>query len=74
MLSRRRAEAIVAYLVDSGINGSRLSARAVGEADLISVNDDAASLALNRRSELIIYGLFVPGAPPPSSYTTTTAG
>jgi outer membrane protein OmpA-like peptidoglycan-associated protein len=74
LLSRRRAEAIVAYLVDGGINGSRLSARAVGEADLISVNDDAASLALNRRSELIIYGLFVPGAPPPSSDTTTTVG
>ena len=74
LLSRRRAEAIVAFLVANGIDASRLSARAVGEADLLSVNDDDASLALNRRSELIIYGLFVAASQSPTSTSTTTSG
>ena len=74
LLSRRHAEAIVAFLVANGIDASRLSARAVGEGDLLSVDDDEASLALNRRSELILYGLFVlPPQAPTSTSTTTTA-
>ena len=72
LLSRQRAEAIVAYFVSHGIDGSRLSARAVGEDDLLSVNDDDASLALNRRSELIINGLFVPAPQTPNVAATTT--
>jgi outer membrane protein OmpA-like peptidoglycan-associated protein len=74
LLSRQRAEAIVAYFVDHGIDGSRLSARAVGESDLLSVDDDEASLALNRRSELVINGLFVPASAAPTSAATTTTG
>ena len=74
LLSRQRAEAIVAYFVSHGIDGSRLSARAVGEADLLSVNDDEASLALNRRSELIVNGLFVPAPQAPNPAATTTPG
>jgi outer membrane protein OmpA-like peptidoglycan-associated protein len=64
VLAQRRADAVVAYLISRGIDGARLSARSVGEADLLTVDDDEASLALNRRTEFIIYGLLVPSAPP----------
>jgi len=56
-LSLQRANAVVAYLVQSGVSPQRLSSRAVGDTDLLTLNDDAASLALNRRTEFIIYGL-----------------
>jgi len=49
----------VNYLASQGIDPSRLSSRAVGEADLLSINNDAASLALNRRTEFIFYGLLL---------------
>jgi outer membrane protein OmpA-like peptidoglycan-associated protein len=58
-LSEERARAVVSYLVDRGVEPSRLSSRAVGESDLLSVNSDEASLALNRRTEFILYGLLV---------------
>ena len=75
LLGQQRADAVVAYLTSLGIDGSRLSARSVGEADLLSTGDDAASLALNRRTEFVIHGLLVsPAAPPSSAATTTTAG
>ena len=70
VLSQRRAEAVVAYLVGAGIEGDRLSARAVGEADLLSTGDDAVSLELNRRTEFIFVGLLLP---PPDASPTTTA-
>jgi outer membrane protein OmpA-like peptidoglycan-associated protein len=74
-LGQQRADAVVAYLTSLGIEGSRLSARSVGEADLLSTGDDQASLALNRRTEFIIHGLLVAQTPPPSSAaTTSTAG
>ena len=75
LLGQQRADAVVAYLTGLGIDGSRLSARSVGEADLLSAGDDEASLALNRRTEFVIHGLLVaPAPPPPSAATTTTAG
>jgi outer membrane protein OmpA-like peptidoglycan-associated protein len=74
-LGQQRADAVVAYLTSLGIDGSRLSARSVGEADLLSTGDDEASLALNRRTEFVIQGLLVAPAPPPSTGApTTTAG
>lgn len=60
-ISEERARAVVSYLVSVGIEPSRMSSRAVGEADLISLNDDAAALALNRRTEFVFYGLLAPG-------------
>ena len=44
-------------MVFNGINPERLSSRAVGDTDLLTLNDDAASLALNRRTEFVLYGL-----------------
>jgi OOP family OmpA-OmpF porin len=58
-LSQARADAVIAYLADRGVEGSRMSARAVGEADLLSTSDDVASLTLNRRTEFIFYGVLL---------------
>jgi len=58
-LSQQRADEVIAYLADLGVEGSRMSARAVGEADLLSVGDDAPSRALNRRTEFIFYGVLL---------------
>ena len=58
-LSEQRAQAVVSYLVSKGITPSRLSSRAVGESDLLSIDDDAAALALNRRTEFVFYGLLL---------------
>lgn len=56
-ISAARAAAVVNYLVSKGVAPSRLSSRAVGDTDLLTLNDDAASLALNRRTEIVFYGL-----------------
>jgi outer membrane protein OmpA-like peptidoglycan-associated protein len=55
-VSEARARAAVSHLVGYGIDASRLSSRAVGESDLISLNDDETALELNRRTEFVIYG------------------
>jgi outer membrane protein OmpA-like peptidoglycan-associated protein len=58
-ISDERARAVVNYLLYLGISPSRLSSRAAGETDLITLGDDDAALALNRRTEFILYGLLV---------------
>jgi outer membrane protein OmpA-like peptidoglycan-associated protein len=58
-LSAARADAVVDYLASQGIAPSRLSSRAVGEADLLTLNNDEAALALNRRTEFVFYGLLI---------------
>lgn len=55
--SQERAQAVADYLAFHGIDRSRITARAVGENDLLTLDDDAAALALNRRTEFIFYGL-----------------
>lgn len=60
-VSEGRARAVVAHLVSTGIAADRLSSRAVGEADLLSLGDDETALALNRRTEVVFYGLLLPG-------------
>lgn len=56
-ISRDRAQAVNDYFVANGISPLRISSRAVGEADLLTQGNDAASLALNRRTEFVFYGL-----------------
>ena len=58
-LSAARAEAVIDYLAAQGVDPSRLSSRAVGEADLLTLNNDDAALALNRRTEFVFYGLLL---------------
>ena len=57
VVSEQRADAIVDYLVSQGIAPSRLSSRAVGEDDLLTLDNEPAALALNRRTEFVLYGL-----------------
>ena len=57
VLSSQRADAVVNYIVAQGIDPARLASRAVGENDLLTLNDDAAALALNKRTEFVLYGL-----------------
>ena len=58
-LSEQRALAVKNYVASHGIALERLSSRAVGESDLLTLNDDAAALALNRRTEIVFYGLLL---------------
>lgn len=53
-LSRRRAEAVVKWLVDHGVSLSRLSARGMGKDEPIMPNDTDAGRAANRRVEFHI--------------------
>lgn len=56
-ISDLRARAVVNYLLYLGISPNRLSSRAAGESDLLTLDNDEAALALNRRTEFIFYGL-----------------
>lgn len=53
-LSQARAESVVAYLKDHGIDGSRLDAAGFGEMRPIASNDAEDGRAQNRRVEFII--------------------
>jgi outer membrane protein OmpA-like peptidoglycan-associated protein len=59
-LSEDRALAVKNYMVSRGVDADRLQSRAVGEDDLLTLNDDAAALALNRRTEFVFVGLLTP--------------
>jgi outer membrane protein OmpA-like peptidoglycan-associated protein len=52
-LSERRAEAVKAYMVSSGISSDRLSTEGFGASRQAASNDNAAGMAKNRRAELI---------------------
>ncbi len=58
-ISDERARAVVNYLLYLGVSPMRLSSRAAGESDLLSIGDDNAALALNRRTEFIFSGLLI---------------
>ncbi|MGH8321753.1 MAG: OmpA family protein [Gammaproteobacteria bacterium] len=51
-LSQRRADAVMKYLVDHGIDASRLTAKGYGEADPVASNKTNEGRAQNRRVEL----------------------
>jgi OOP family OmpA-OmpF porin len=51
-LSQRRAESVVAYLIERGIDADRLSARGYGEEQPVADNATPAGRASNRRVEL----------------------
>ncbi|ORE88220.1 OmpA/MotB domain-containing protein [Oceanococcus atlanticus] len=53
-LSERRAQTVRSYLIERGVESSRLSTRGFGETSPMTSNDDAAGRALNRRVELRI--------------------
>lgn len=53
-LSDRRARVVRQYLIDQGIDGSRLTSRGYGESQPVADNDTDAGRAENRRTELVI--------------------
>jgi OOP family OmpA-OmpF porin len=53
-LSKRRAEAVRKYLIDGGIDASRLMSRGAGPDESIAPNDTEEGRAKNRRTEFKI--------------------
>jgi len=53
-LSERRAQSVVNYLAENGINRNRMTAVGKGESSPISTNDTSSGRAQNRRVEFII--------------------
>jgi|SRR5882672_2334962 len=56
VLSQKRAEAVMQYLISKGVKPDLISARGVGEADPIAPNNTAQGRAKNRRVELTLAG------------------
>ena len=54
LLSKERANVVVAYLATKGIQASRLSAEGIGASRPIADNQTEEGRALNRRTELVI--------------------
>lgn len=55
-LSQARAEAVMNYLIENGIEAKRLSAKGFGETDPITTNDTPEGRAKNRRTVYKIVG------------------
>lgn len=53
-LSERRAEAVKAYLVSQGLDGSRIDTKGAGDSQPVASNQTAAGRAQNRRVEIDI--------------------
>lgn len=53
-LSNQRADAVMTYLVNSGVTPTRLSAKGIPMADYVASNDTPAGRAQNRRVEIYI--------------------
>ena len=54
LLSEKRANAVMDYLVNNGIAGARLSAVGYGEANPIAENNTRSGRAANRRVEVTL--------------------
>jgi OOP family OmpA-OmpF porin len=55
-LSKRRAEAVSAYLVSTGVDAAKLREIGRGENDPIASNDTKEGQAENRRVEIVVIG------------------
>jgi outer membrane protein OmpA-like peptidoglycan-associated protein len=64
-LSKLRARGVTSYLVDKGIDASRLAAVGYGEARPLAPNNSRANRAKNRRIEVVITAHRVPPPPMP---------
>ena len=53
-LSKSRADSVMKYLVDKGVDATRLSTVGLGETAPIATNDTSAGRAQNRRVEFIV--------------------
>ncbi len=53
-LSQRRAQSVTSFLVNQGVDPSRLTARGMGETIPVASNENAAGRAQNRRVEMYV--------------------
>jgi chemotaxis protein MotB len=60
VLSQKRAEAVMQYLISQGVKPEFISARGAGEADPIASNKTAEGRAQNRRVEVTLAGQTTP--------------
>ena len=56
VLSQKRADAVMQYLISQGLNPNFVAARGLGDADPVASNDTAQGRARNRRVELTLAG------------------
>ena len=56
VLSQKRAENVMQYMISQGVNPKMVSAQGLGEADPVASNDTPAGRAQNRRVELTVAG------------------
>ena len=56
MLSQKRADAVVQYLISRGLNPDLVTARGLGDSSPVASNDTAQGRAKNRRVELSLAG------------------
>jgi chemotaxis protein MotB len=56
MLSQKRADNVMQFMISQGVKPSLLSARGFGEADPVASNDTPQGRAQNRRVELTVAG------------------
>ena len=56
ILSQKRAESVMAFLISQGVKPDLISAKGFGEADPVASNDTAQGRAQNRRVELSLPG------------------
>jgi chemotaxis protein MotB len=56
VLSQKRAETVMQYLISQGLNPSLVTARGLGDADPVASNDTTQGRAKNRRVDLTLAG------------------
>jgi chemotaxis protein MotB len=56
VLSQKRADNVMNFMVSQGVNSSLVSAQGFGEANPVASNDTAEGQAQNRRVELTLAG------------------
>ena len=57
VVSQRHADAVVDYLVGEGVDPARLTTQPAGETSPLRTDATAEADAINRRTELVFYGL-----------------
>jgi outer membrane protein OmpA-like peptidoglycan-associated protein len=56
MLSQKRAETVMQYMVSPGVNANLVAAKGWGDGDPVALNNSARGHAENRRFEITVAG------------------